>query len=218
VQQSGSAPIHRRRDPLIKNPNHIRIANPKHDPIKHDGIADSEFAHIGFGYASQHGHWDLSAHYSDGAFTGENIDSNRRYGIDLDLGKMIRSDKPYLRLSYGVSYMSFDHDADFLPGGAPPQIVGGYFSPTKYLLNYGGLGSSFRFGNKVEWKTSGTLGIQNVEATFSDFNNPSFAATFTSNMLWRVSPGNEIRMGYDFLNVYSAFRRHLVSVSWRHYF
>ena len=182
------------------------------------GRARSNLAHIGFGYASQHGHWDASVHYSDGAFTGENIDSNRRYGIDLDLGKMIRSDKPYLRLSYGVSYMAFDHDADFLPGGAPPQLVGGYFSPTKYLLNYGGLGSMFRFGNKVEWRSSGTLGVQNVETTFSDFSNASFAATFTSNMLWRVTPSNEMRLGYDFLNVYSAFRRHLVSVSWRHYF
>jgi Flp pilus assembly protein TadD len=182
------------------------------------GRARSNLAHIGFGYASQHGHWDMSAHYSDGTFTGENIDSNRRYGIDLDLGKMIRSDKPYLRLSYGVSYMSFDHDADFLPGGAPPQLVGGYFSPTNYLLNYGGLGSSFRFGNKVEWKSSGTLGVQNVETTTSDFGHASFAATFNSNLLWRASAGNEIRLGYDFLNVYSAFRRHLVSVSWRHYF
>src|SRR5438270_5275941 len=182
------------------------------------GRARSNIAHLGFGYASQHGHWDFSAHYSDGAFTGENIDSNRRYGVDLDLGKMVRSDKPYLRLSYGVSYMSFDHDADFLPGGAPPQLVGGYFSPTNYLLNYGGLGSSFRFGNKVEWKSSGTLGVQNVETTTSDFGHASFAATFNSNLLWRASAGNEIRLGYDFLNVYSAFRRHLVSVSWRHYF
>jgi len=182
------------------------------------GRVRSNLAHIGFGYASQHGHWDLSAHYSDGVFTGENVDSNRRYGIDLDLSKMIRSDKPYLRLSYGISYMSFDHDSDFLPGGAPPQLVGGYFSPTKYLLNYGGLGSTFRFGNKVEWRSSGTLGVQNVEATFSQFGNASFAATFNSNMLWRITPGNEMRLGYDFLNVYSAFRRHLVSVSWRHYF
>ena len=182
------------------------------------GRVRANLGHIGFGYASQHGHWDFSAHYSDGVFTGEDIDSNRRYGIDLDLGKMIRSDKPYLRLSYGISYMSFDHDADFQPGGAPPQLVGGYFSPTNYLLNYVGLGSTFRFGNKVEWRNSGTVGVQNVEETFSDFGTPSFAATFNSNMLWRVSPGNEVRLGYDFLNVYSAFRRHLVSVSWRHYF
>ncbi len=182
------------------------------------GRVRSNLAHIGFGYASQHGHWDLSAHYSDGAFTGENLDYNRRYGVDLDLGKMIRSDKPYLRLSYGVSYMAFDHDADFLPGGAPPQLVGGYFSPTKYLLNYWGLGSSFRFGNKVEWRNNGSLGVQNVETTTANFGDAGFAATFTSNLLWRATPSNEIRMGYDFLNVYSAFRRHLVSVSWRHYF
>ena len=182
------------------------------------GRVRANLGHIGFGYSSQRGHWDFSAHYTDGVFTGPDVDSNRRYGIDLDLGKMIRSDKPYLRLSYGISYMSFDHDADFVPGGAPPLEVGGYFSPTNYLLNYWGLGSSFRFGKNVEWKSSGTLGVQNVENTTSQFGNASFAATFTSNLLWRVSPGNEIRMGYDFLNVYSAFRRHLVSVSWRHYF
>jgi len=182
------------------------------------GRARSNIGHIGAGYSSQHGHWDASLHYSDGVYTAEAADSNRRYGVDLDLGKMIRSDKPYLRLSYGVSYMSFDHDADFLPGGAPPQVVGGYFSPTRFLLNYGGLGSTWRFGNKVEWRTSTSLGVQNVETTTSQFGNAGFAATVNSNLLWRATPENEIRMGYDFLNVYSAFRRHLVSVSWRHYF
>jgi tetratricopeptide (TPR) repeat protein len=182
------------------------------------GAVRSNLGHIGLGYSSQHGHWDASLHYTDGLYTGETADSNRRYGVDLDLGKMIRSDKPYLRLSYGVSYMSFDHDADFLPGGAPPELLGGYFSPTRYLLNYGGLGSNWRFGNKVEWRASTSLGVQNVETTGSDFSNPGFAATVSSNLLWRATPTNEIRLGYDFLNVYNAFRRHLVSVSWRHYF
>ena len=182
------------------------------------GRVRSNLGHIGVGYSSQHGHWDASLHYSDGLYTGETVDSNRRYGVDLDLGKMVRSDKPYLRLSYGVSYMAFDHDADFQPGAAPPGIVGGYFSPTRYLLNYGGLGSTWRFGNKVEWRSSTSLGVQNVQTTTSDFGKPSFAATVSSNLLWRATPENEIRLGYDFLNVYSAFRRHLVSVSWRHYF
>jgi len=182
------------------------------------GRVRSNLGHVGVSYSSQHGHWDTSLHYTDGVYTGESIDSNRRYGVDFDLGKMIRSDKPYLRLSYGVSYMSFDHDSDFQPGFAPPEIVGGYFSPTKYLLNYGGLGSTWRFGNNVEWRASTSLGVQNVEATFSDFSNASFAATVSTNLLWRATPTNEIRLGYDFLNVYSAFRRHLVNVSWRHYF
>jgi tetratricopeptide (TPR) repeat protein len=182
------------------------------------GAVRSNLGHIGLGYSSQHGHWDASLHYTDGLYTGETADSNRRYGVDLDLGKMIRSDKPYLRLSYGVSYMSFDHDADFLPGTAPAPLAGGYFSPTRYLLNYGGLGSNWRFGNKVEWRASTSLGVQNVETTGSDFSNPGFAATVSSNLLWRATPTNEIRLGYDFLNVYNAFRRHLVSVSWRHYF
>jgi tetratricopeptide (TPR) repeat protein len=182
------------------------------------GQARSNLGHIGLGFGSQRGHWDMSLHYTDGVFTGSNIDSNRRYGVDFDLGKMVRSDKPYVRLSYGVSYMSFDHDADFQPGAAPPQFNGGYFSPTKYLLNYGGLSANFHFGNKVEWKNSTSLGVQNVENTFSKFGDAGFAATVTSNLLWRVTPENEIRLGYDFLNVYSAFRRHLVNVSWRHYF
>ncbi len=182
------------------------------------GRVRSNLGHIGVGYSSQHGHWDSSFHYSDGLYTGEAVDSNRRYGVDFDLGKMIRSDKPYLRLSYGVSYMSFDHDADFLPGAAPQNLVGGYFSPTRFLLNYGGLGSTWRFGEKVEWRASTTLGVQNVETTGSDFSSPGFAATASSNVLWRATPENELRFGYDFLNVYSAFRRHLVSISWRHYF
>jgi len=96
--------------------------------------------------------------------------------------------------------------------------VGGYFSPTRFLLNYGGLGSTWRFGEKVEWRASTTLGVQNVETTGSDFSSPGFAATASSNVLWRATPENELRFGYDFLNVYSAFRRHLVSISWRHYF
>jgi hypothetical protein len=32
-----------------------------------------------------------------------------------------------------------------------------------------------------------------------------------------VNAKNEFRAGYDFLDVFNAFRRHLVRVSWRYY-
>jgi hypothetical protein len=49
MQQRRSAPIHRWRNVLIENPNHIRIANSEDDAVQKHRIADSELADIGFG-------------------------------------------------------------------------------------------------------------------------------------------------------------------------
>ena len=37
-------------------------------------------------------------------------------------------------------------------------------------------------------------------------------------MLWRPSAHNELRIQYDYLNVFNAFHRQLPAVTWRHYF
>lgn len=182
------------------------------------GQARSNLANIGVSYANAAHHYDFSATYTDGMFTSPVASSNRRWGFDANLGKMIHSDKPYVRLMYGMMWMSFDHDADFQPGAAPASLVGGYFSPTRFLLNYGGLNASHNFGRKLEWSASGTLGVQNVETTFARFGDASFASTAETHFLWRPGAMDELRFGYQFLNVFNAFQRHVVSFSWRHYF
>lgn len=182
------------------------------------GQARSNLANVGFGYANSQHHYDFSVTYNDGVYTSPVADSNRRWGVDFNIGKQIRSGSPYIRLSYGMTYLSFDHDADFEPGFAPNHLVGGYFSPTRFLVNYGGINASHHWGQKVEWNASGTLGVQNVETTTSDFGAAQFASSAETFFLWRPTSMNELRFGYQFLDVYNAFRRHVVSVSWRHYF
>jgi cytochrome c-type biogenesis protein CcmH/NrfG len=183
------------------------------------GEAQSNLASAGLNYSNSVHHFDASFTSTGGVYTGHNLDSNRVWGFDFNLGKSVRGDKPYLRIAYGASYLSFDHDADFQPGQSmPSQITGGYYSPTRFLLNYGGLNASHKFGHKLEWDAAATAGVQNAQTTFTEFSNPHFASTFATHAVWRVSGTNDIRAGYDYLNVFNAFHRHLFSFSWRHYF
>jgi len=183
------------------------------------GEVQSNLGNIGASYSNGAHHFDASLSFTGGVYTGHNLDSNRLWGFDFNLGKSIRGDKPYIRIAYGASYLSFDHDADFQPGqGFAPQITGGYYSPTRFLLNYGGVNASHKFGRKLEWDAAASLGVQNAETTFTQFSNPHFASTFATHAVWHVSATNDIRAGYDYLNVFNAFHRHLFSASWRHYF
>ena len=163
---------------------------------------------------ARHG-YDFSLSYSDGAYTGRNLDSNRRWAVDGNLGKAV-SATPYLRAAYGFSYTSFQYDAE-APTAAFNR-TGGYFSPQQFLLNYGGLTVSHKFSERLQFEATGTAGVQNVGSSTSSFGNAQFAGTFSSHLLWRPSSNNELRVQYDYLNVYNAFHRHLPGITWRHYF
>lgn len=182
------------------------------------GQVRSNLATVGGSYSNRDKNYDVSLSYSDGIYTGRNLDSNRRWSLDANIGKSLHSYHPYLRIAYGITYLSFDHDADFQPGAAPSRVTGGYFSPTKYLLNSGQVFVSHDLGRRVRWDAGGTLGVQNSETTFASFSTPQFAATFSAHLTWAVNSKNEFRTGYDFLDVYNAFHRHLFRISWRHYF
>jgi hypothetical protein len=182
------------------------------------GQVRSNLAMVGGSYSNREKNYDASLSYSDGTYTGRNLDSNRRWSLDANIGKSLHSYHPYFRIAYAMTYLSFDHDADFQPGTAPSRTTGGYFSPTRYLLNSGQIFVSHNLGRRVRWDAAGTLGVQNSETTFSSFSKAQFASTFSAHLIWTVNPKNEFRTGYDFLDVYNAFHRHLFRVSWRHYF
>ncbi len=183
------------------------------------GQVETNLGHIGGSYSNSQHNYDLSLTYTDGAYTGENLASNRRWGVDGNFGKSIRGNKPYIRVAYGFSYLSFDHDADFTPGsGAPARITGGYYSPTRFLLNYGQIFLSANLGRRAKWDMGGLAGAQNAETTFTPFSNTQFASTFSTHLTWSVSESNDLRLGYDYLNTFNAFHRHLFVVNWRHYF
>lgn len=182
------------------------------------GQVRSNLATVGGSYSNREKNYDVSLSYSDGIYTGRNLDSNRRWSLDANIGKSLHSYHPYVRVAYGITYLSFDHDADFQPGAAPSRVTGGYFSPTKYLLNSGQVFVSHDLGRRVRWDAGGTLGVQNSQTTFSSFSSAQFAATFSAHLTWAVNSKNEFRTGYDFLDVYNAFHRHLFRFSWRHYF
>jgi hypothetical protein len=182
------------------------------------GQVRSNLATVGGSYSNREKNYDASLSYSDGIYTGRNLDSNRRWSLNANIGKSLHSYHPYLRVAYAMTYLSFDHDADFQPGAAPSRITGGYFSPTRYLLNSGQVFVSHDLGRRVRWDAGGTLGVQNSETTFSSFSKAQFASTFAAHLTWAVNAKNEFRTGYDFLDVYNAFHRHLFRFSWRHYF
>jgi len=168
-------------------------------------------------YNSEH-KYDLSFDYTDGVYTAHNLDSNRRYSIEGQVGRAFRSDRPYIRLAYGVNYTSFDHDADLQNGLVVPGFTGGYFSPTHYLLNQAILNGSHRFTNNLSLDVAATAGVQNVQTSTASFGNAQFASSFGTHLFWRATPMNELRFGYDYLNIYNAFHRHLYGFTWRHYF
>lgn len=183
------------------------------------GQVQTNLASIGGSYSSSTYHYDASLTYTDGVYTGQNLASNRRSGFDGQLGKSVRGDHPYIRAAYGFTYLSFDHDAEFVPAdGDPPRITGGYYSPTKYLLNYGQLTFSGNFGRRAKWDLGGFAGVQNAQTAFTSFSSAQLASTFSTHLTWSMTSSDEIRLGYDYLNTFNAFHRHLFFVSWRHYF
>lgn len=183
------------------------------------GQVETNLASIGGSYSSNQHHYDASLTYTDGLYTGENLTSNRRWSFDGQLGKSIRGDHPYIRAAYGFTYLSFDHDAEFVPSdGEPARVTGGYYSPTKYLLNYGQLTFSGNFGRRAKWDLGGFAGVQNAQTAFTSFSNSQLASTFSTHLTWSFTSHDDLRLGYNYLNTFNAFHRHLFTASWRHYF
>ena len=182
------------------------------------GQVFSNLADIGISYSNAQYKLDFGLDYTDGVYTGRNLDPNRRYSVEAQAGRSLLGDQPYVRLGYYGNYTSFDHDADIQTGLPLSPSIGGYFSPTRYLLNQGVLTVAHRFGKRVQWGMSGAAGVQNVENSTSSFGNAAFASSFETHLMWRISPMNDLRLGYDYLNVFNAFERNLFRFSWRHYF
>lgn len=182
------------------------------------GQVRTNLASVGASYYNSAHKYDLSLDYTDGVYTGQNLDANRRYSIEGQIGKAFHSDRPYVRVAYGVNYTSFDHDADIQPSLPLSSKTGGYFSPTRYLLNQGILTLSHHFRNNLGWDATATAGVQNVQTDTASFSNVQFANSAGTHFFWRATPMNDLTFGYDYLNVYNAFHRHLYQFTWRHYF
>jgi tetratricopeptide (TPR) repeat protein len=178
----------------------------------------SNLASFGAGYYNSAHKFDLSLSYTDGAYTGHNVDSNRRYSIEAQAGRAFHSDRPYMRLAYGINYTGFGHDADIYTGVPLSRTTGGYFSPTHFLLNQGIVNVSHRFNSNVRWEATGTAGVQNPETSRASFSNAQFASSFATRLSWLATPDNELTAGYEYLNVFNAFDRNLFLITWRHYF
>ena len=173
---------------------------------------------MGISYNNAPHKLDFALDYTDGVYTGRNLDQNRRFSMDAQAGRSLHGDQPYVRIGYYGNYTSFDHDADIQTGVLLTSQTGGYFSPTRFLLNQGVLTVAHRFTKKVQWGMSGAVGAQNVEVTGSTFSNAQLASSFETHLFLRVTPTNELRFGYDYLNVFNAFERNLFRFAWRHYF
>jgi tetratricopeptide (TPR) repeat protein len=162
--------------------------------------------------------WDFSAGYTDGYYTGRNLDANRRWGLEAGAGKVLRGYQPFVRFGYGFLWFNFDFDAGAPPGAGPPQVAAEYFSPKRFLLNYGVLSFSYKWIPRVDWESGATLGVQHVKANpFAPFDHRLAASAFTS-LVWHGNDTNDLRVSYGFQDTFNAFRAHVFRVSWRHYF
>jgi hypothetical protein len=184
------------------------------------GQVRSNIGNIAFGYDNAAHKYDLGLAYTDGVYTGQSLEPNRRYSIEGQIGKELRSQRPYLHVAYGIDYTSFDHDADIQPGQPFSSLTGGYFSPTRFLLNQAIVSMSHRFSDRVQLSASGSAGAQNVQtgSGSSTFQTAQFASSFGTHLYWRVASSDELRFSYEYLNVYNAFQRNLFRFSWRQYF
>jgi hypothetical protein len=162
--------------------------------------------------------WDFFAGYADGLYTGRNLDTNRRWGLDAGFGKVIRGWQPYIRVGYGFLMFNFDFDAGAQPGAGPPRVAAEYFSPYRFLLNYGAISVNFNWVPRVEWENGFTLGVQHVKGNrFAPFDQRMASSAFTS-LVWHVNDKNDLRLSYAFQDTFNAFRAHVFRFSWRYYF
>ena len=115
------------------------------------GQVRSNIGDAGISYYNTAHKFDSYLNYNDGVFTGHQLQSNRRYGVEAGMGKSVRGDKPYIRLGYSVSYLVFDHDADLQAGQPLTNATGGYFSPTRFLVNQAVLTFAHNFSRNLEW-------------------------------------------------------------------
>ncbi len=182
------------------------------------GQVRANLGSIGGSYSFDAKKVDLSLTYTDGIYAGHNLDSNRRQAVDLNIGKTLRGFRPYLRLAYGFSFLHFDHDSSFAPGGGLLRRAGNYYSPDRSIFNYGGVAMNYRFGAKVEWGAGGTAGISTTRGLPNSPWDSRFNSSFSTSVVWHVTDGNTIRLSYDYIDVFNAFRYNLFSISWRHYF
>lgn len=182
------------------------------------GQVRANLASIGGSYSFDAKKVDVSLTYTDGIYTGHNLDSNRRQAADFVLGKTLRGFRPYLRVAYGLTFLHFDHDSSFLPGSGPLRRAGGYYSPDLSVFNYGGVALNYRFGTKVEWGAGGTAGVSTTRGTPRAPWDSRFNSSFSTSLIWHITDTNTVRLNYDYIDVFNAFRYNLFSISWRHYF
>ncbi len=182
------------------------------------GQVRANLASIGGSYSFDAKRVDLSLTYTDGVYTGHNLDSNRRQAVDFNIGKTLRGFRPYLRVAYGLSFLHFDHDSSFAPGGGPLRHAGNYYSPDRSIFNYGAVAMNYRFGAKVEWGVGGTAGIATTRGVPVSPWDSRFNSTFSTSLVWHVTDTNTLRVNYDYIDVFNAFRYNLFTISWRHYF
>ncbi len=177
----------------------------------------SNIGSMGGTYTNHRYGFEVSGGYNDGLYTGKNHDSNRRRGADFSVGKTLRASRPFLNISYGLVWLGWDYNASITPGAGPLRQAGDYWSPKRFLLHYGALNISHRLGRSVRVEAGGSLGAQMV-TNFSGDSGRQFSYAFNSRLVWSMSSRDELRIGYDLLNVYNAYRRSLPAISWRHYF
>jgi len=160
---------------------------------------------------------EVNGHLTGGLYTADAIKDNARFGADFMAGYVVRSYQPYLRLSYGFMGTGFDYNASSYAPTDPDQ-VGGYFSPSRFYLNYGAVTMSQRFGERVFWEFNGGLGGQLVREQVGGVSDLRLAASVATHLTWRMGRRTDLDLRYQYADAFAAFRLHEVRALLRQYF
>jgi tetratricopeptide (TPR) repeat protein len=160
---------------------------------------------------------EVSGHLVGGVYTGLDLEDNTRLGADFMAGWVVRAYQPYLRLSYGFMGTRFDYNAGSSAATAPDQ-VGGYFSPSRFYLNYGAVTASQRFGQRVFWEFNGALGGQVVREQEGGTGDVRVAASINTHLTWRMGRRTDLDLRYQYADAFAAFRLHEARLVLRQYF
>lgn len=163
------------------------------------------------------GRFDLVGRGIAGRYTGSGLASNARMGVEGEVGWVLRTYRPWVRIGYEARYATFDFNA--AEGYTPAtDSLGGYFSPDRYAAHFGLMQIGHRFGQRVQWTADGRGGVEIVRQERGSWSDNRGAAVVTSELTVLLGPRVDVGLWYLYVDAFDVFRMHQGRVVLRHYF
>jgi hypothetical protein len=150
------------------------------------------------------------------AIDGDNVDRNRRTGVDGLAAWTLRSHGPWMRLGYEFRSQRYRFNA--FDDSTNARHFGGYFSPRSDDVHMGVLQLSQRFGTGWMLEVDARTGRETVQMAANRPSESRTAAVVYSHLVWRANRTLDLDASYVHVNVFTAFRMHETRLSIRRFF